>query len=118
MVAPGDNDSLGGVQGFFLQEWPDIGCQWIVQPIDAGYLIGRAKNLRMAYVDCSPGQSVSLSVGAFFRDLDIKFYPNFDNELEPKQQKHARNRIIAKFIHDQLRGSDEMIELSIGRVNL
>lgn len=118
MIAPGDNGSHGEVHGFFLQEAPDRGCQWIVQPIDAGYLIGRAKSIRMAYVDCSPGQNVNLSVGAFFNDLDIKFYPDFDNELEPKQQKHARNRIIAKFIHDQLRGSDELIELSVGKVKL
>ena len=113
-----DDDTAGEVKGFFLQESPNSGCQWIVQPIDAGYLIGQAKDLRMAYVDCVKGQSVSLSIGAYFRDLDVKFYPDFDNELEPKQQRHARNRIIAKFIHDQLRGSDEMLELSFSKVKL
>ena len=118
MIVPRDDDTAGEVKGFFLQESPNSGCQWIVQPIDAGYLIGQAKDLRMAYVDCVKGQSVSLSIGAYFRDLDVKFYPDFDNELEPKQQRHARNRIIAKFIHDQLRGSDEMLELSFSKVKL
>lgn len=118
MIPPGDDGALGIVQGFFLQKGPSTDCQWIVQPIDAGYLIGHAKDMRMASVNCSAGQIVKLSVGAYLSDLDIKFYPNFDNELEPRQQKHARNRIIAKFIHDQLRGADELIELSVDRVEL
>ncbi|WP_157973552.1 hypothetical protein [Tropicimonas sp. IMCC34043] len=113
-LVPSSPPENGSVDGVFLQELPGEEKQWVVQPSDAGYLIGLITNARLAKIDCRKGASVKISIGAFQADMDVSFHPDFSNELEPIQQSHARKRIIAKMIRDRLKAGDDFIELSIG----
>ncbi|SFQ55729.1 hypothetical protein [Donghicola eburneus] len=113
-LVPSSPPENGSVDGVFLQELPGEQRQWVVQPLDAGYLIGLIANAKLAMIDCRKGANIRISIGAFQDDMDVSFHPNFNNELDPIQQSRARKRIIAKMVHDRLKGGDDFIELSIG----